>query len=421
MKVLWFTGSQPPAVTGKPTVGLAWQERLRQALEEYHPEIELAIASIGSKDYAPFRQGNASYYNILRTPTPDLGVYRNVLNNWRHYRYNYDEIERYLEIVREVSPDVVMYYGGENPFALISGKLECPSILNIQGLITAVAKHYFDGITRPELLSLLFSRDFLRGTGMIHRWWYINGYLKIERKVYRACNVFTGRTAWDRELIEKLHPGARYYHCDEILAKPFYPEVWNPEHVSKDLIFTTSSNALFKGPVSLVRGVAELKKRGRKIGLRIAGTDSSSEAGRFIRKIIQENQLEGQIELLGRIPHENIIEEMKKATLFVLPTHMDVGSQSLCEAMMLGMPCIGSNAGGITTTILDGVNGLIYPHKDISALADTVEQLLDHPDQAEKLGLAARETALKRHDPRTVSDRMAEIYQDLLSNPFPRY
>jgi glycosyltransferase involved in cell wall biosynthesis len=415
MRILWFTGVQLPALTGNGLTRASWQEGLRKELEKNHPEVELAIASFGSEDYAPFQQGNTFYYNIFRAPKKYTGVYRAVLNNWKHFRFDRSEITRYLEIAHDYKPDAVMFYGSENPFGLACEQLDCPSLLNIQGIVNAIVDHMFDGLTYSEFLYLLFSRNMLKGSGSIHKWWNRKLIARIERRVFRLCKNFSGRTAWDRHQIEVLHPGARYFHCDEILSEPYYAAKWTPDIKPETIIFSTSNDAFFKGPVTLVRAIAELKKRGRRnFKLRIAGVSANTEPGKVIQKINNEKQLDDYVDLLGRVPTETIIQEMKRATLFVLASHIENSSNSLAEAMMMGIPCVASDAGGTTSMVEDGASGLIYPHKDHEALADRIEQILDNPSDASKLGRVARETALRRHDPVKISDTMVDIYKNIM-------
>lgn len=416
MRVLWFTGVQLPAVIGRTLKRAYWQEGLRAALEKYQPEIELAIASHGAEDYHPFQQGNARYYNILRISKPIAGRYRRILKNWESFRYDSSELKRYIEIAKDFKPDVVMFYGVENPYALVCNSLGIPCLVNIQGIPSAIADHMFDAISLSEFMRLLFSRNMLNGTGSIHRWRYLKSYGRIEREIFRLCTNYVGRTHWDRQMVERMHPGARYFHCDEILAESYYHSTWNSVPTDKVILYSTLNDALFKGATTLVRAVAELKKRGRKeVCLRIAGVSQESEVGKLVQRIIEENQLQDQVTLLGRISPEAIVQEMKSATVFIMPSHIENSSNSMAEAMLMGLPCISSNAGGLTSMIEDGINGLIYPHKSVALLVEKIEYLVNHPEKAASLGLAARESALKRHDPVKISFDMARIYKEVMA------
>jgi glycosyltransferase involved in cell wall biosynthesis len=146
----------------------------------------------------------------------------------------------------------------------------------------------------------------------------------------------------------------------------------------------------------------------------MAGVHPKSRVGLTIHRLINKHHLQKQITMLGRVLPSQIINEMKRASLFVLPSHIDNSPNSLAEAMIVGMPCIASDAGGIPSMLDDGIEGLIYPHQDISSLADKVEILLDSPKQALKYGKNARQTALIRHDPKRIADKVVSMYKEVI-------
>jgi glycosyltransferase involved in cell wall biosynthesis len=218
-------------------------------------------------------------------------------------------------------------------------------------------------------------------------------------------------------MLEAFNPAANYYHCDEVLTGVFYSLEWMNKNAGKDLIYSTGSNAFFKGGLTLARAVAVLKRRGRNnIRLRLAGIDSTSEFGWELKALIAEQHLENNIVLLGRISPQQITGEMLQASLFVLPSHMDNSPNSLCEAMLMGMPCIAAHVGGVPSLMSDGVDGLLYHDRDPFMLAEKINQLLDDQALAVRLGAQARRIALERHDPEKIAERTVQIYQQVISS-----
>jgi glycosyltransferase involved in cell wall biosynthesis len=133
--------------------------------------------------------------------------------------------------------------------------------------------------------------------------------------------------------------------------------------------------------------------------------------GQNIGRLVKQESLDGQILMLGRLQRDQIIKEMKAARLFVLPSHLDNSPNSLAEAMLVGMPCLASNAGGIPSLLTDGHEGLIYLHDDVTALADGIEKMLSNSQYAEQLGFQARKTARERHDPEKIANATKQMYQ----------
>jgi len=415
MRILWFTGVQLPPVSGQELDRAGWQEGLRKTLYEYHPEIELSIASFGSEDYQPFTVENATYYNIFKEPSPENRWLR-LIKNWGHPTYTEEELDRCLDIVATVQPDLIFIFGTENPFGLLANRFPVPVVISIQAVLNGLIQRIFSGLTMTELIRELFSKDTLIGESIFHRWWHLRKLARMEKEIYSRCIVFEGRTEWDKKWLNRLNRKAIYFHIDRILAEEYYKHSWQIADTKQDLIFTTSSNAPFKGGITLVRALIELKNRGwDRIQLRIAGIHPTSIVGKNILRLVKKHKLEDQISVLDRIPPRAIISEMKKARVFILPSHMDNSPNSLGEAMLLGMPCVASNAGGIPSMLEDGEDGLIYDHTDIHELADKIESLLEDPALASQLGKNARIKALERHDPARISASMVEMYQQVIS------
>lgn len=416
MRILWFTGAQFPAISGKSTTPKYWQEGMRSALAEYFPNLELGIASFANQPQDVTKVGNTAYYTILRTGTPTHSRLKRIIQNWCHYQYNWDEINQYDKIIANFKPDLIVSYGTENPFVLSLKKSPLPSLVIIQGSIEQIAKHYFDAIDHHEFMQLVFSKDFLTGVGPIHRYLYLKKYKNFERMFYEDCHNFSGRTKWDKDLILKYNSTAHYYHCDEIINPVFFNSKWDPNKTRENVVYSTCSDALFKGSLSIVKSFALLKQQGRTdIKLRLGGVNINSVVGQFIKNIINKHHLEDQIEILGTLNHGQIIEQINSAKIFVLPSHMENSPNSLCEAMVLGAPCIASNAGGTSSMLTHEYEGLIYEPKDLEHLAENIIYLIDNPDIAASYGAQARKTARKRHDPKTNVDNMVEIYNQVIS------
>ena len=87
---------------------------------------------------------------------------------------------------------------------------------------------------------------------------------------------------------------------------------------------------------------------------------------------------------------EDVHERIKDAEQFVLSSDYEGMPNVLLEAMMMGLPCISTNCSGIENIINDGINGLIVPKGDASALGNAMCHLSDDKELQKKLGKAAR-------------------------------
>ena len=82
---------------------------------------------------------------------------------------------------------------------------------------------------------------------------------------------------------------------------------------------------------------------------------------------------------------------------------------SLIEACAAGRAVVGTQVGGIPDIIAPGVNGLLVPSGDASALAAAVSELIGDPARRREMGLAGRQMVMERHS----SDRMVRELKDI--------
>jgi len=117
---------------------------------------------------------------------------------------------------------------------------------------------------------------------------------------------------------------------------------------------------------------------------------------------------------LGNLNERELIQAMLKAHIYVMPSHIENSPNSLCEAMILGMPCITTLAGGTTSLLKDKKEGLVIQDGDPWSLAGALLEILDYPEVASQYGENARITALARHDPEKIVKDLLAIYNSII-------
>lgn len=87
----------------------------------------------------------------------------------------------------------------------------------------------------------------------------------------------------------------------------------------------------------------------------------------------------------------NVLERIRTWSMYVLSSDYEGISNSLMEAMALGLPCISTNCpiGGSAMCIENGKNGLLVPLQDKEALQRAMETLAENGKAAEELGREA--------------------------------
>ncbi|MBK7865994.1 MAG: glycosyltransferase family 4 protein [Ignavibacteriales bacterium] len=134
----------------------------------------------------------------------------------------------------------------------------------------------------------------------------------------------------------------------------------------------------------------------------------------YIKKLINDPQLWEHISLPGSLSVPEILSQFNESFLYVNPSYIETGPLSLCEAMMVGMPVITSDAGGAKYLVNDEVDGLIFKAGDHDALASIIIKIYNDRELAVRLGRKARETALVRHDPVEIIRRYKELINKII-------
>jgi glycosyltransferase involved in cell wall biosynthesis len=415
VRVLWFADVQLPAVTGAAQSGGGWVEGLRRALDLTDADIELAVAAPGPVAHKTFEAGGVTYYHI-RHLWPESRTGR-TLASWRHSPAPEGALTRCLEIIAEYGPDLVHVHGSEHYFGLVAETTEVPVVVSLQGIATVLERYSFAGLSWMDTMRTVPTRAFLRGDGPIHDFARLRERADLERRVMASCSDFMGRTEWDRSVLRILRPGGRYHEVGEVLADPFYAGDWSQENARDDTVYCTGGSSALKGIECLLEALLLLRRSGTHMPrLRLAGQVLEGASGERIRRLLAAPELFGAVDLLGPLAPERIALELATAGMFVLPSHLENSSNALCEAMLVGTPCIAAYVGGVPSLLSDAIDGFLYQDSDPYALAGKIDRLLSDPDLAAGLGARGRERARRRHDPRMVAGQALAAYRETLTH-----
>lgn len=168
-----------------------------------------------------------------------------------------------------------------------------------------------------------------------------------------------------------------------------------------------------KGHDVAMLAVARLRSRGRDVRLSIVGAGPEQGALLELRGRLG---LDGAVEFTGSLSEDDIIERLRSADAFMLASRSEPLGVAYMEAMALGLPAIGTAAGGVGEIITNEHDGLLVPPDDDEQLAVAVARLMDDPDLRERLGRNARRTIVERFDSRIGA---ATLYERLFGTPPP--
>jgi glycosyltransferase involved in cell wall biosynthesis len=174
--------------------------------------------------------------------------------------------------------------------------------------------------------------------------------------------------------------------------------------------------ALYSGRLSAEKGLHTLldawKLLPGTIPLRIAGDGPlRSEIERRI-----DSESIANIRLVGRLPHEDLLETLRHARALVFPSLWYEGMpMAIVEAFSNGIPPIASRLGGMAEMIDEGENGMLFRAGDPADLASKVQAAFGGDEAFEALGNGARRTFESKHRTSQDCERLIEIYGEAIS------
>lgn len=100
--------------------------------------------------------------------------------------------------------------------------------------------------------------------------------------------------------------------------------------------------------------------------------------------------------------------------LYVMSSEREGLPLALAQAMATGLPVVSTRAGGAQELVTPGLDGLLVPTRDPSALATALESLAVDPVLAARMGEAARRTIVEHFGMSRMVERYGEIYRELI-------
>lgn len=196
-------------------------------------------------------------------------------------------------------------------------------------------------------------------------------------------------SSFTKESILKYYPHS--------LSSPVKVIPYGFPNVYEERTYENNSNRklrfLFVGRLSQSKGLSYLfdavKLFENEIELSIIGFNSYPNC-----KVLQSNL--SKHNYLGPMPHDNVLQEMRKADVFVFPSLFEGFGMVITEAMSQGTPVIATNRTCAVDVINNGENGWVVEAGSVESLTNAIRDAISKRNQLEKIGNNAMETARRR-------------------------
>ncbi|MFJ2635291.1 glycogen synthase [Streptomyces sp. NPDC087422] len=185
---------------------------------------------------------------------------------------------------------------------------------------------------------------------------------------------------------------------------------------------------LFVGRITRQKGVPHLLRAARELDpsaqlVLCAGAPDTPALDREFRALFDElNAVRDGVHWIpAMLPRPAVVQLLTHAAVFACPSvYEPLGIVNL-EAMGCGTPVVASAVGGIPEVVEDGVTGLLVPYSEEdpaafeAGLARALNRVIGDRAEAERMGAAGRDRAVREFGWDTVARRTAELYASVLA------
>lgn len=396
MKVLWLCNYSLKylqhqlkiKIDNKSKHPIPWLYYLVQEISKIK-DVELHILTLSSdleKDYYIIEDG--IHYHLIKErpfviPTLKFGS----ISKRKIHSVNIFWKKKVLKIIEEINPDVINIHGTEGNLQVLGNNFDIPTVVWMQGLMNFVTKYQ---------------------ESSKYKYWLEN-----ENKIITHQKHFITFPGEMEQFIKNHNPNAKFYNI-------YHP---NPEYAFDmfNLDITKTSDIIYAAEIVKRKGIEDFievtKRLKSKLNIKskIIGFTGNEEYLKHIKELIKSEELENNIEFVGYVEeHSDVLMEIKKSKILLLPTYVDTGPRAVAESMTIGTPVISYNVDGLPEMIENNASGILVECGNIEKLTNAVEELLTNKKKVNKIIVNAFQIALEKYSPHKVVEQLLQLYSQIL-------
>lgn len=143
-------------------------------------------------------------------------------------------------------------------------------------------------------------------------------------------------------------------------------------------------------PELAIQAIMILRREFENIHLTMIGPDKWDGSLQSIQRLIQENHLQSNVEIVGAVPKQKVPDWLAKGDIFLNTTRYESFGISVLEAALVGLPIVTTAVGELPYLWEDGNTAMFTPVNNPGSIADAVRSILTEPELAGRLSANAR-------------------------------
>ncbi len=166
-----------------------------------------------------------------------------------------------------------------------------------------------------------------------------------------------------------------------------------------------------KGHDRLITALAELTALDWTLTI-VGADDRDPDHTRLLRSLIADNGLHDRVVLTGAVPDQALRDAYLSSDLFALASHYEGYGMAYAEAVLHGLPVIGTTGGAITSTVPPGTGLLVAPDNP-TGLCDALRTMLEDGQARQKAAEQARRSGAAFQTWEDAAHRFASILEQV--------
>ena len=196
------------------------------------------------------------------------------------------------------------------------------------------------------------------------------------------------------------------------ILEPIFAEKFGANNTNGSDLFRFLCVAQFvpiKNHVGLIQAFASVFRGNRNVKLVLGGSGQLFED---IRELVVNCGVPDQVEFLGLLSREQVVEEMSRCDSLVLPSYSETFGVVLIEAMACGKPVVAPSGSGCEAIVNEN-NGLLFTPGDGCDLAEALKKMFDSSTRFNPVTI--RNECISKFSESAVINQLLTVYNRVLS------
>lgn len=274
-------------------------------------------------------------------------------------------------------------------------KISLPKIVSVQSLWLEETKYFKDSNDYYSLAVKLFEKQIIQS----------------EKDTLKQANLICTYSKQEKKLLQMYNLNLPKINVISGIIQSNFVSTYKTKK-EYDVIFVGRLNPR-KGVKEIMKAAPLIAKKFPFIRFLIIGNGISRK---WMEKEAEKIGLKNNFIFLGFVINKKIVRYFSESRIAIVPSRYEPFGIVTGEAMMCGLPVVGTRVGGTQNMIQDGITGYLINVGDYKSLANRVINLLIDDKKAIQMGQEGKKRISKYFNEDVIVRKFESVYREVLQN-----